>query len=96
MAQLNYSQIETAIHYEHAFDGSSASARVDPFLVDGGRLDQNEWEKLKAADVRYVVFSYPTPVGWITTDGKRYVVQQSFSRTTNRIQAILRRAWGVA
>ena len=58
-----------------------------------GRLldaDAARW-RLDRDRVLYVVYSYGTPIAWLTADGWQ-VVEQRFSVTTSRHQSIVRRA----
>ena len=41
----------------------------------------------------YVVYSYDTPIGWVTRDGRYVVPAQRYSQTTGKHQSILSRAW---
>jgi hypothetical protein len=42
--------------------------------------------------VAYTVYSYQTPIGWVSTDGTAEVPEIFYSRTTTRHQNLARRA----
>lgn len=44
---------------------------------------------------RYVVFSYCTPIGWVTADGVKEVPDVGYSLTTGEHQYIVLHAWGI-
>ncbi|MFI5840562.1 hypothetical protein ACIA8K_12720 [Catenuloplanes sp. NPDC051500] len=41
----------------------------------------------------YVVYSYETPIAWVTASRKRVIPDTKYSMTTSRHQGIVRRAW---
>lgn len=46
-------------------------------------------------EARYVVFSYATPIGWISKTGEKVVPDIGYSPTTGQHQFIVRHAWGL-
>lgn len=96
MPQLNQ---RDAIHYIATGQEFKASAlsgsSVKEYTPDGGRLNPEEYAKLKEATARpewvYVVYSYGTPIAWRTNEAW-YVVSQKFSVTTSKHQNLTRRA----
>lgn len=50
--------------------------------------DLHAWKR-DAHDVRYVVWSYATPIAWYTAERGWHVVKQKFSRTTSQHQSRL-------
>jgi hypothetical protein len=57
-----------------------------------GRLNTREEARFRAdADaIRYLVWSYGTPIAWSTGPGEWYEVEQKFSRTTSCHQSQVR------
>lgn len=87
-----------AVHYiatRLEFKASALSgSSVKEYTPDGGRLNPEEYAKLKEATARpewvYVVYSYGTPIAWFGSEGW-YVVAQKFSVTTSKHQNLVRR-----
>lgn len=52
-----------------------------------GKLNKDERARLRAdtdKGISYVVYSYETPIAWVTHDGEVYRVKQKFSVTTSK------------
>jgi hypothetical protein len=47
----------------------------------------------EARDAEYVVYSYQTPIAWITADGQRVVPDIGYSPTTGSHQYVVKNAW---
>ena len=58
---------------------------------DAGRLSGADLDRYRAdmSRIVYTVFSYATPIAWVTSDGKAYRVAQRFSVTTSKHQGTL-------
>lgn len=50
--------------------------------------DREQWEK-DVGSMVYIVYSYRTPIAWVTSRGTKYRVQGKFSVTTSRHQSKL-------
>jgi len=91
MKQMNQ---RDAVHYIATRQEFKASALMGTRNYLGtGRLDQDETARL-AHDIgtlKYLVYSYGTPIAWHTAEGW-YVVEQKFSVTTSKHQNYVRRA----
>lgn len=94
MKQMNQ---RDAIHYiatGQEFKASALSGKYESTRPQEGRLDLEEFDKMKQAFTDsggYVVYSYGTPIAWRTASGW-YVVEQKFSVTTSKHQNYVRRA----
>lgn len=83
MKQLNYTQIEQAIRNKQEFKGNSCR----------GYYEGEE----------YVVVSYNTAIARATSvrvvgaerNGELWLNPRSYSKTTSRLQNIVKRAWGL-
>lgn len=89
------------IKSESAFKNSTGSFTGEAARgwASSGRLSGADLEALERdqGSIRYVVWSYATPIGWVNGEtGQRHVVSQKFSQTTTRHQTVLRSAWGAA
>lgn len=60
-------------------------------METAGRLDSREALKFYAVseDIRYVVWSYATPIAWWSRENGWYKVRQKFSAATTRHQKCL-------
>ena len=95
MATLNYRQIRLALSAQDEFKGNSMRAEIVNEIdhVSPGRLDAEETAILRSVHgLAYVVFSYNTPIAWVTDSGVKHIVEQRFSVTTSRQQTLVR-AW---
>ena len=81
-----------------AFDGNSMCGRINP---DGGYMSNGRiygdaavlWRiDETAARIRYVVYSYATPIAWVRDNGEWVVPAEKYSATTSRHQSIVRMA----
>jgi hypothetical protein len=83
-------QIPDLIRDLEPFEGNSmwasAHARLHP-----GWLNDHEAAQYAAdlESITYVVYSYWTPIAWVTRDGRVHIVDQKFSITTTRHQSCL-------
>jgi hypothetical protein len=80
------------------FDGNSMCGRKNP---DGGYMSNGRiygdaavlWRiDETAARIRYVVYSYATPIAWVRDNGEWVVPAEKYSATTSRHQSIVRLA----
>jgi hypothetical protein len=88
MAGLNRRQMRAAIDAREDCINSTGSmrGRIAPRTAERGQLNDAEWSRLLndlTAGVAYIVYSYETPIAWVTDDGFKYRVQQRFSKTTS-------------
>ena len=81
-----------------AFDGNSMCGRKN---LDGGYMSNGRiygdaavlWRiDETAARIRYVVYSYATPIAWVRDNGEWVVPAEKYSATTSRHQSIVRMA----
>lgn len=65
------------------------------FSSGGGLLNPEEHQVfyIDLDIIEYIVYSYHTPIAWVTKDGTKYRVKQKFSSTTSKHQAIVYHAW---
>lgn len=56
-----------------------------------GYLPERFHEQVREAD--YVVYSYQTPIGWVTADGDRVIPDVGYSPTTGQHQYMVKDAW---
>lgn len=85
-------KLDHALRNLEAFQtGGSFRAEETSCAYTYGELNQTECAKLKAdnGNLRYVVYSYATPIAWVTKDNRVYRVAQKFSVTTSRHQSVL-------
>lgn len=68
-----------------------ASKEIGLSSWDSGWLTGDDLEKFHddKLNIRYVVWSYNTPIAWVTSDGVPYRVGQKFSLTTSKHQGKL-------
>lgn len=62
-----------------------------PSTWDSGRLDGEDLKafKIDREMMTYVVYSYATPIAWVTSDGCVHYVEQKFSLTTTKHQGLM-------
>jgi hypothetical protein len=92
MATLTLREIPDAIASREAFKGNSMYAEVNPLYGSAGRLSGDERDRFNTDSTNglsYVVYSYATPIAWVTKDGTVYKVTQKFSVTTSKHQGKL-------
>jgi hypothetical protein len=63
---------------------------LDPVF---GRLPDQYRDAVRQA--RYVVYSYLTPIGWVSKTGEKTVPDVGYSLTTSQHQYAVAHAWGV-
>lgn len=58
---------------------------------ESGRLSGEDLDTFKqdASTITYIVFSYATPIAWVTRSGKVHHVAQRFSPTTSKHQGAI-------
>lgn len=62
-------------------------------MITLGELPEQYHEDVR--DARYVVYSYETPIGWVTRSGQRIVPDVGYSLTTSQHQYTVAHAWGI-
>lgn len=85
MGYRNYDQIRGDIRDQRDFDGNSMRGRR---VNSGLYVSLGQGGERPPANAVYIVWSYDTPIGWVTPDGQGYVVPQKFSVTTSRHQSL--------
>lgn len=86
-------EVAEAIGNHQSFDTYGAlrgtTDRVGPW--DSGQLAGPDLDRYRQdmASIHYTVFSYSTPIAWVTENGTVHKVQQKFSRTTSAHQGKL-------
>lgn len=90
MAKATLRQIPDLIRDLEPFEGSSMWASKFA-RISSGRLNDHEAAQYAAdlESITYVVYSYWTPIAWVTRSGRVHVVNQKFSITTSRHQLCL-------
>lgn len=87
------SEVAVAIGNREPFNTHGAlcatAHKVGPW--DSGRLSGADLDQFREdmAKIVYVVWSYVTPIAWVTEDGTVYKVSQRFSVTTSQHQGKL-------
>lgn len=95
MKRVNNRQTVPHIEHEDGFLTHNQTIRgeVDPgFVYATGRLPDG-WRKVLPNDARYVVWSYVTPIAWVTRDGLFVIPAVKYSPTTSNHQGLVRQAW---
>lgn len=74
-------------------DSGTLRAEKNPVTVRFTKLNDLEKSRLRIdADtqgIAYIVYSYDTPIAWETKSGWVYKVEQTFTQTTSKHQAML-------
>lgn len=79
-----------------AFDGNSMRGRINPDgkYMSSGRIYGDAavlwFNDESAARIRYVVYSYATPIAWVRDNGEWVVPAEKYSKTTSTHQHIVR------
>jgi hypothetical protein len=91
-----YDSLRKALSTRQEFKTSGAlrGERYDDHKVspwDSGRLAGDDHEAFRAdmQHMTYVVYSYATPIAWVTDDGRVHYVAQKFSVTTSKHQGLM-------
>lgn len=98
--RVNLRDMPKAIANRYDFEGNSVKAynvqNGNPSLNSFGQLN-SEWQERFIADrdagIWYIVFSYETPIAWVTGSGQYkhvVIVDQKFSVTTSKHQSKVR------
>jgi hypothetical protein len=80
------------------FNGNSIYGRINPDgeWMSNGRIYGDAavlWHiDSDARRIRYVVYSYATPIAWVRDNGEWVVPAEKYSATTSRHQSIVRMA----
>lgn len=98
MAYTNLNQVPDRIAREQEFKGNSLRAeRFDTGdWIDMGRLPMEWRDELHRTGARYVVFSYATPIAWVTHDGEVVIPDVKYSVSTSKQQGKVRFGFHVA
>jgi hypothetical protein len=97
--RVNNTEAEQMIRERLPFENKSGSwSAIDgsPNLMFGlgvGDFTDEQKEELRTAS--YVVYSYTTPIGWITEDGRTVVPDVGYGPTTSQHQYGTLSAWGM-
>lgn len=88
MAYTSLQAMRGMIAREQEFTGSNTRAeRFDEGdYVDTGRLPSEWASELRRTGARYVVFSYATPIAWVTPEGEIVVPSVKYSVSTSKVQ----------
>lgn len=73
---ITHGALKATRHMGYADSGRLTGSDLDAFKRDQGSLS-------------YVVWSYATPIAWVTDDSRVHIVGQKFSRTTSQHQGKL-------
>jgi hypothetical protein len=87
-------EVAEAIRDRKPFETYGALRATRPNYLstwDAGRLSGDDLARFEhdSQSIRYVVWSYATPIAWVTEDGTAYSVRQRFSVTTSQHQGKL-------
>lgn len=78
------------------FTNSAGSFRGEDVLTTydykQGRLSDDLFKMLCQSGAKYVIYSYGTPIAWISAHGKWFVPEIRYSVTTSKHQSIVRGA----
>lgn len=55
-----------------------------------GKLPVEEYQRLVRDEPSYIVYSYETPIAWITPDGPPYIPNVDYSKTTSYHQHLVK------
>lgn len=96
MGQKSQNAIVTAIGERSTFVVNTMSGR------QVGNMDTYSTSQMPAAErdrflsdrPQYVIWSYGTPIAWVTGDGRQVVSSTRYSVTTSNHQGIVKRAFG--
>lgn len=77
------------------FTNSGKTFYGQKFSSGTGQLNSAERQVfyIDCDNIEYIVYSYHTPIAWVTKDGTKYRVSQKFSVTTSKHQTIVYHAW---
>lgn len=96
MKTVNRGQVPEMIASRTPFKISTGNLRGEAMpegtrYIYAGWLNEAEAARLYADTrrIRYVIFSYQTPIAWVLDDGSTYRVSQRFSMTTSHHQGRL-------
>ena len=89
----NYRAAEEIARFRD-FDSHTGSLRGRQSL-DGWGILPNALE-IVPRDARYYIYSYATPIGWLTADGRAQMPDAKYSVTTSRHQGIARQGFRAA
>lgn len=90
MATHGLARIATirALTQREAFKRAGYGMRAIEGKGDTGRLPLEYYAAYKGADVVYTVYSYATPIAWVTSDGKVVCPDVKYSSTTTSHQRL--------
>jgi hypothetical protein len=91
MPYANYRAIPALVRDRKPFEGNTMSGTDQSSRYQSGRLNETERDRLihDMPFIRYMVFSYSTPIAWWSTKTGWYKVGQRFSVTTSKHQSKL-------
>lgn len=77
------------VKYGHVNPVTGGTVKCGPW--HSGQLSGADHDAFRAdmGKIVYAVFSYSTPIAWVTTDGRVHKVAQKFSVTTSKHQGRL-------
>lgn len=93
MAYTSYRDADAEIANLRPFRGANWHGQEGP-SNNTGRLPR-EWVERFREDqnkIVYAVYSWVTPIAWVTEDGRRVIPDVWYSQTTTRQQKAVRRA----
>lgn len=96
---VNSSEAVERIRNEQLFASKAKAGRTRTWCGRNGSPDWRSFgylpDEYRAAvrAARYVVYSYDTPIAWVTQDGERVVPDIGYSLTTSEHQLAVKQAW---
>lgn len=87
-----YGFVRDCLMGEDEYKGGSALRITHTPLGTFGRLPRDWHDRFYHDDPRTIVYSYATPIGWVSSDGRVVVPDERYSSTTSSHQSLVR-AW---
>ena len=83
-------KVTDALRNREPFRNSTGSFQGIEGAKDIGRLAGDDLETFLDDDVTYTVYSYSTPIAWVTRSGLVRIPATKYSRTTSQHQSVVR------
>lgn len=87
-------RVEEKIRKHEAFAYSGLALTAIEGKGSTGRMEGDDYDRYRNDDVAYTVYSYATPIAWVTTSGLVRITFATYSPTTRQHIAAARRALG--
>jgi hypothetical protein len=87
-------RVEEHIRKHEPFSYSGLALTAVEGKSGTGRMEGDDFDRYRADDVAYTVYSYATPIAWVTRSGQVRISRTSYSPTTRQHIGIARYALG--